>query len=127
MTKNVRVLTTKQRRAISALMTSKSKEAAAAKAGVSPRSLSRWLTDPDFQVAVRLAQDEALERAFSHLVEQATAAVAVLADVAADTEATPAARVSAARALLENALRFAELNALAARVAALEEALTDGS
>lgn len=116
-----RPLTPKQSTAIGALLTTSSNEQAARKAGVGLRTLNRWLTLPEFRRALRLAQDAALERTFSSLATVGAAAVQVLLEVAGDQNAPAAARVSAARAILENLLRYAELNALAERVAALEE------
>lgn len=119
----VRPLSPKQSAAIAALLTSSTNEAAAKKAGVSLRTLNRWLVEPNFRRALRLAQDEALERTFNRLAAVGAEAVQVLLEVAADKEAAPAARVSAARAILENLLRYTELHSLAERIAALEAAL----
>ena len=52
-------------------------------------------------------------------------AVAVLREIAENSEAPPAARISAARALLENGLRYSELTDVLRRLEVIEDAIAD--
>jgi hypothetical protein len=56
------------------------------------------------------------------LQSDATYAAKVLRDIAEDTEAPASARVSAARAILDSAIKAAEVEDLLPRLQALEEA-----
>jgi len=59
-TKTKDTLTPRQQRAISAMMDSRNMADVAFKAGISERTLYRWLRDPNFISAVRKAQGEAI-------------------------------------------------------------------
>ena len=120
-------LTAAQRRAIEALLSEPSIEAAAEASGVGRRTLHRWLADDvAFTAALRAAQDRAIDAAVSRLAGSAGDAVDVLVSIANDKAERGATRVSAARALLDGVLRMVELRDLASRVASLESRLTTG-
>lgn len=120
-------LSTPQRRAIVALLSKPSIEAAADESGVPRRTLHRWLAeDVAFTAALRAAQDRAIDAAVSRLAGGAGDAADVLVSIANDPTERGATRVSAARALLEGVLRMVELRDLASRVASLESRLTTG-
>lgn len=53
-------LSHRQRRAIEALLTSKSTAEAAARSGIATRTIERWKRDPGFQDAYRTASRERL-------------------------------------------------------------------
>lgn len=110
-----------RRRAIAALLSESSIGKAAERAHVGERTLHRWLVEDEaFRAALRDAQDRALDTAVTRLAGAASNAAGVLADIAGDKEERGATRVSAARALLDSALKMVELRDLSARVAALE-------
>ncbi len=107
--------------AIGALLTHSTHAEAARAAGVSKSTLARWLRDPAFAQAVREARRHALEQSLGALSAATAEAVATLrASLQAEGEAV---RVRAAVAILEHALRAAEVGDLAERIAALEAAL----
>lgn len=118
-------LSAAQRRAIEALLSEASIDAAAEASGVGRRTLHRWLAeDATFTAALRASQDRAIDAAVSRLAGAAGDAADVLAGIANNPAERGATRVSAARALLDGVLRMVELRDLAARVASLETRLT---
>jgi len=109
--------------AIVALVTEPTIADAAKKAGISHATLHRWLQIKDFKDAYREAKREAVSAAISRLQRTATEAVDALRDVMNDAESPANARVSAARAILELAIKAIELEDLEARVEQLEALL----
>ncbi|NLE77492.1 MAG: hypothetical protein GX605_12170 [Chloroflexi bacterium] len=118
---------TAQQRAFVVALFGHTVEGAAAGVGISPRTAWRWLALAHVKEAVQHAQQEALEAVTRRAVQAMTGALAVLQEVAADRQSPTGSRVSAARAILENGLRFAEVVTLEARIAALEEARKSGA
>jgi hypothetical protein len=115
-------LTTKQRKAIAALLATGEVKAAAAEAGVHRDTLHRWLKEPTFLTAVRAAETDALDELSRLLVRLGRTAVDTIAKVMGDPETPPATRVRAADAALGRLLQLRELAQLEARVQALEQA-----
>jgi len=120
MAKSGNELSQKQLRAISALITSPTIADAAWQADVSTRTVDRWLTQPAFQAELRLARSRVFCHAFGHLQQVASRAVAALDRVMHDKNASPASRVSAARAALRFACHGIEIADFEERLAALE-------
>ena len=117
-------ITPRQSRAIPALLTEESIEAAAARAKISRRTLDRWLKEDDqFQTELHKAQDRAIDRAISRLAGEARAAAATLAEIHRDREVAAAVRVQAARAVLSEIMKLREQRELASRIERLEERL----
>ena len=113
-------LSRNQEKAISALLIHPTMLAAAAAAGVGEVTLWRWLQIPEFKEQYRLARREAVSQAVGHLQGACSIAVVALTDVAQDVNCPASARVSAARTVLELALKGVELEDLAVRVEELE-------
>jgi len=113
-------LTAKQRRFVAALMTARTVEDAAQVAGIAERTAWRYLANSDVRAALHEAQAQALAQVTRRAVQAMTEALDVLRGIAADGDAPTGARVSAARAILENALRYNEAVTLAERVSELE-------
>ncbi len=116
-------LNPKQGKAIAALLSEKTVGGAAQKAGVGERTLLRWLQTDDFKAAYRDARREATSQAIARLATTSSGAVDTLQSVCNDLAAPPAARVSAAKTLLDFAFRAVEIDDLAARVELLENSL----
>lgn len=96
---------------------------AAKAAGMSVRTADRRVADPAFAARVEAAKAELLRRLGGKLLDKALAGAAVLAAIATDTCAPAAARVAAAKALVETAVRVREadkLEGIAADVAAIK-------
>lgn len=108
--------------AITALVASPSIKAAAAACGISEKTIHQWLNDPAFASALKAAQDATTRAAMRRVVSSVSAAVSVLEEIMQDISVTPAARVSAARTLLDSALRVHETQDIEERIAAIERA-----
>jgi len=95
---------------------------ASQRAGVSERTIYKWLSDDKaFNEKYREARKQALKTAIASLQNKANEAVAVLSEVMNDKDAPPSTRVSSARAVLDMAFRSFELEELEARIQKIEE------
>lgn len=116
-------LSRKAEEAIAALLTVASIEEAAQQAGIGFRTLHRWIReDADFQHAYRLARREVVHQAQAQIQKATGRAVATLIAVMDDPLAPPGAKVTAARVILEQAIRAIEIDDLESRIIALEAA-----
>jgi hypothetical protein len=111
-------LSPKQHKAIAALMSSPTISAAAAAVGVNERQVYRWLDDPAFAEAYRAARREAVGQATARLQQVSSEAVDRLQALL--TCGKPAIELSAARSIIEFAVKSVELEDLQARIEALE-------
>jgi hypothetical protein len=111
----------KQELAIAALLTCPSLPAAAASCGISESTLRRWLQNEAFTQRYRQERTQMLESTVNLLRQKSVAAVETLSDVANDKEASASARVSAARSVVELAIKGTELLDLEARMDQLEQ------
>jgi hypothetical protein len=123
MLQNETELTAKQAQAIEALLSEPTQEKAAEKAKVSRATLARWLAEPVFRQALKEARNQLLENILTALQAASVKAVQTLGEVMDDTTAQPSARVSAAKAVLDNLLRSREQLELEERLKTLEELL----
>ena len=113
-------LSRNQERAISALLVHPTMCEAAAAARVSQVSLWKWMQLPEFKEQYRLARREAVSQAVGQLQGACSAAVLALTDISQDVSCPASARVSAARTVLELAIKGVELEDLSVRVEELE-------
>lgn len=108
-----------QERAVAGLLSTRTVAEAAETAGVSSRTLERWLADNDeFVAEYRAARRRVVEGAVAALQSATTEAVDSLRrnlDCG-----TPATEVRAASVILETSIRAVELYDLESRLAALE-------
>ncbi len=116
----VAALTRRQQRGLAALLSSPSIAAAARSSGIPHVTIRRWLRSLDFRATYDHERQVAYSQAVGLAQSSAGVAVGVLVTIVGDESEKGAARVSAARAILELGNR-AELDALACRIAALEE------
>ena len=115
-------LSPKQRKAVTALLSTGEVKAAAAEAGIHRDTLHRWLKEPQFLAAVREAEADALDELSRLLVRLGRTAVATIAKAMSDPVTPAATRVRAADVALNRLLQLRELAQLEARVQALEAA-----
>jgi hypothetical protein len=115
-------LSRKQEHLIAALLTCDSITAAAARGGVGIPTVHRWLKEASFQEAYREAKRAVVTQAITQVQQAAGEAVETLRAVMRDLDTPASARVSAARTILDTAVKAVELEDLAARIAALERA-----
>lgn len=114
-------MTPKKQKALLALLTNPTKEKAAAAAGITPKTLRGYLTDPVFQAEYK--------RAFSELVEDATRqaqqdmgpALSTLREIVGDEGENAQARISAARSILKYSLKLTETTDILTRLDELEK------
>jgi hypothetical protein len=118
-------LTRKQEVAIAALLTAPTIADAAHASSISEPTLWRWLQREDFQTAYRQARREVVSQAVAYLQQVAGEAVDTLRAVMQDAQKPASARVSAARAVLDLAIRGVELEGLEARIQTREQWLAD--
>jgi hypothetical protein len=114
-------LSRKQEQAISALVTCASIIEAATQCGLAEVTLRRWLKQADFQHAYRDARRQVVQQAIAQVQRTTGEAVDTLRSVMQDRRAPASAKVSAARAILDVAVRAVELEDIEARLAALEQ------
>ncbi|KJS18569.1 MAG: phage protein [Peptococcaceae bacterium BRH_c4b] len=113
----------KQEAAIAALLTAPTIAAAAQAVGISEGTLWRWLQLPEFQEKYREAKRQAVAQAIARLQQATTKAVDTLESIMTDDEAPPSSKVTAAKTVLEMAIKGIELEDLAARIETLEKSL----
>ena len=115
------VLSSNQRRALEALLTTANVRAAAKKARLGERTVHRYLGDPAFKAELRRRQDGILSATTAALIGLTGQALETLQMVLASASATDGAKVRAALGWLSHVRQVVELDDLAARVAALEQ------
>jgi|SRR5437764_7033234 len=113
-------LSRKQEQTIAALLTCDSITAAVAGCGVAEATIHRWLKDVTFQTAYREARRAVVQHAITQVQRATGEAVETLRNVMQDSESPASARVSAAKAILETAVKGIEIDDLEARIATLE-------
>jgi uncharacterized protein (UPF0147 family) len=111
--------------AIAALLVAPTLAEAAQVCGVSERTIRRWLQDEAFARRYRRERMRMLESCVNLLRQKSAAAVETLADVANDKASPAGARVSAARSLVELAIKGAEVQDLEERIGELEQLARD--
>ena len=93
---------------------------AARTAGIAEVTAGRWLKDATFQEAYRDARRAVVQHAITQVQQATGEAVETLRSVMQDSESPASARVSAAKTILETALKGIEIDDLEVRIAALE-------
>ncbi len=113
-------LTSRQEKAVAALLTARTIPEAASEAGIGGRTLERWLSeDPAFVAEYRAARRRVVEAAVSRLQDATTEAVDCLKQNLSC--GMPSTEVRAASVILDHALKAVELYELETRLSALEE------
>lgn len=110
----------KEDAAIAALLTCSTLAEAARAAGVSEATLRRWMHEPEFSAQYRKARQQVVQQSIAVLQRATSAAVATLERNLGC--AVPSVEVQAARVILEQAFKAAELDDLMERVEELERA-----
>ena len=113
----------KQAAAIAALLAHRTIAEAAHHVGIGERTLLRWLQeDRAFQATYRTARRHVVQHAVAQVQQATSTAVATLEAIMQDATASANARVSAAKAVLDTAMKGVELEDLDSRIVALEAA-----
>src|SRR5262245_50655798 len=107
-------LSRKQEQAIVALLTCGSILEAATQCQVDESTVRRWLKEARFQCAYREARRQVVQHAMVQLQQATGQAVQTLQEVMQTPDAPASARVSAAKTVLEVAVKAVEVEDLAA-------------
>lgn len=110
----------KQEKAILALMTARTIEGAAKRAGVYTRTIFRWFKSEAFLSEYRDARREVITKAISKAQSSMSKAVDALVEVLEDRNCPPSARVAASRDLLAISLRGLEVLDFQCKLLAIE-------
>mgnify|MGYP001378616874 CR=1 FL=1 len=117
-------LSAKQQRALEALLSGATKGDAATAAGVTPRTLNRWVNeDALFWNTLQAENRKAVFAATRRLTAAMDTAVTVMTEVMQDAAAPAAVRLRAAQVVTETALKLIEANDVIERLEELETRL----
>lgn len=111
----------RKKMALAALITNPTIRDAAAAAGIDESTLRRYMKDGSFKIAYNRALSELLQDATRQAHNALCAALEVLKGICLSTEENAQVRVSAARSLLDYALKLREATTVEERLSALEE------
>lgn len=107
-------------KAMAALLSSDTRTEAAAKAGIADRTLRGYLADESFSAEYKQRKRQLVNDATKQIQESYQSAISALRDIVGRKESSESARISAARALLEYGLKFAEVSDIMERLESLE-------
>ena len=112
----------KKEDAIAALLTHRTVEEAARSLNIATKTLLRWMKEPEFDAAYRLARRQAYGQSISRLQQGFTAAATTLLKVMVDPATPASTRVRAAEAVLSHAAKAIEIEDIDARLRELKAA-----
>jgi transposase-like protein len=113
-------LGSKKEAAIVALLSQRNIAEAARTAGLSERTLYRWLKDPTFDAAYRDARRSVYSQSMARAQQMSTAAVTTLGVIMLDANAPPATRIRAADCVLNHAGKAIDREDIFVRLSELE-------
>jgi len=118
------VITVRQQKAVTALLTERTARDAAKKAGVAEKTLYTWLADPAFRSALRDAEKTILDEVTRRLSAGGRLALDTLQKLvtSARHEST---KLRASMAWLELSLKYRDMKDIDERLTALEAAIND--
>lgn len=111
----------KQEQGIIALLTQPTVTRAAESIGINPKTLHDWLNQPDFQKAYKAARSQTMDQAITRLQQAINTAIDTLIKVMGSDTAKDAARVTAARTVLDMAFKAYEVEQVVERLDQLEQ------
>lgn len=113
-------LNPKQINALQCLLTYPTKKEAAKAAGITDRTLRKYLADDEFQAEYKKAFGRIVTDATRQAQKALSPAIALLLNVVNDENETAGSRISAARSILEYGLKLTEFNDILQDLEALE-------
>ena len=116
----------KQEEAVVALLSNRNIEDAARACNIPARTIYRWLREPAFDAAYRLARRQAFGQSIARLQQASSAAATTLMKVMVAPETPASTRVRAAESILTHAAKAIEIEDIEARVAAVERSVSRG-
>jgi len=118
-------LSRNQERAIAALISHNSIPAAAKSIGIGEVTLWRWLKIEIFKAAYRKARHQVVSQAIGKLQNNFSGAIDVLKEIAVNKKAPASPRVTAARAIIDQALKTVEVENIEERIERLEQIIEE--
>lgn len=115
------MITQKQKAALQALMQFTSRKEAASAAGIAERTLREYLRDPAFIAELNRLYDDWMDECTRELQQAVKLAIQTLKGSLTDEEASVPAKIAAAKAILETAPKYLEVNNILPRIEALEK------
>ena len=115
------MITQKQKAALQALMQFTSRKEAATAAGIAERTLREYLRDPAFIAELNRLYDDWMDECTRELQQAVKLAIQTLKGSLTDEEASVPAKIAAAKAILETAPKYLEVNNILPRIEALEK------
>ena len=115
------LITQKQKAALQALMQFTSRKEAAAAAGIAERTLREYLHDEAFVAELNRLYDDWMDECTRELQQAVKMAIQTLKGSLSDEAASVPAKIAAAKAILEMAPKYLELNNIIQRIDALEK------
>lgn len=112
----------KKEKAIVALLTQRNLEESARSIGIDPKTLLRWMKEPEFDAAYREARRMAYGQSIGRLQQAASAASSTLLKIMIDPNSPPSCRLRAADSVLSHAAKAIEIEDIEARLSELERA-----
>lgn len=107
-------------------MSSRTLKEAAECAGISERTLYSWLhEDTAFKQAYKDLRQRQLQLISDNISDKITEALAVLSEVMSDVGAKPAARVAAARIVIDSFIKIMHITELEERITEIERQLAE--
>ena len=113
-------MTATKEKALIALLDARTKTEAAKNAGISCRTLNRYMKDHEFIEAVNAVSGFTFNSAARQAQSKVTSAIEILHNVAANENENGATRTAAASALLDFALRLSEKQSPPAMLSGIE-------
>lgn len=114
------MITQKQKAALQALMKFTSRKEAADAAGIAERTLRDYLRDEEFVAELNRLYDDWMDECTRELQQAVKLAIQTLKGSLTDEDASVPAKIAAAKAILETAPKYLELNNIIQRVNELE-------
>ncbi len=114
-------ITTRQKRAVSCLISTGDARVAANAALVTEKTVHRWLDNEDFQAYMTQARVDCVSQTTGRLQQASIDAAEKVAEIIQDSTAPAAARVGAIRIALDYSYRGLEIAQLHTRLNTLEE------
>ncbi len=116
MSENHTILDRNQQKALAALLSCPTVTEAAKKSRLSEATLFRYLRADEFKATYRRARSEIVEHAISQMQRDCSIATKTLCEVCEDAGAPAGARMTAAKSILDGAIKAVEIQDLAERV-----------
>ena len=113
-------LSTKQRRAVVALVQSPTVESAADAVGIHRNTLTRWMGDPAFIAELDAATDRLVDEHVIHLAGELRQNLEILIQIRDDDTMPAGARLRAADVIERHLMTWTSIHRIERRVAALE-------